>query len=167
MALGLCEKCAAQAAWGHQTHADKWTDLHPPCAECTPIIATLPVSTPNPRWRRARRGDAAESGTAARDDAGHLTRSPSSLTDAGEGEEAYSSITCGGCDTRWRGLGAAHCSGCHKTFTSVAAFDKHRRGSHANNTRHCVDPESIGLVPARRDWPGWQLPGTWTGPDDE
>ena len=33
----------------------------------------------------------------------------------------------------------AHCSACGETFT-VAAFDKHRAGSHTRDERHCLDP---------------------------
>jgi hypothetical protein len=62
------------------------------------------------------------------------------------------------CGARWTGLGAAHCSACHHTFTSAGAFDRHRRNG------KCLPPETIGLVKADRDWPGWSWPGTWAGP---
>lgn len=48
---------------------------------------------------------------------------------------------------------------CHRTFTSVSAFTAHRRKS------ECVNPETLGMVPADRKWRGWSLPGTWT-PED-
>lgn len=35
-------------------------------------------------------------------------------------------ITCSGCDSRWTGLNAAHCSGCHQTFSGITLFDQHR-----------------------------------------
>ena len=73
-------------------------------------------------------------------------------------------ITCRRCDNWWTGLTFAHCSNCDRTFTSVSAFDMHRAGFHAKGTRHCVDPATVGLVPAGRAWPGWSLPGTWRGP---
>jgi hypothetical protein len=76
-------------------------------------------------------------------------------------------IACNGCNNWWTGLTAAHCSGCHRTFTGVYAFDMHRAGSHGQGTRHCVDPASIGLVPADKPWPGWSRPGTWNGPNGE
>ena len=43
-------------------------------------------------------------------------------------------ITCGGCDTTWTALNAAHCSACHQTFSGVHLFDRHRRptGEHGN-----------------------------------
>jgi hypothetical protein len=38
--LGLCNRCAAQAAYGH---ADGFSTVHAPCAGCLPIVATLPT----------------------------------------------------------------------------------------------------------------------------
>lgn len=72
---------------------------------------------------------------------------------------------CSGCENRWTGLNSAHCAGCHHSFTSVAAFDLHRRGD------KCLEPATIltrkgqfALVPADRPWIGWSKPGTWDGP---
>ena len=48
---GLCHKCAAQAAWGHQNGAGGWRLLHPPCPECKPFVEMLPAETVNPLWR--------------------------------------------------------------------------------------------------------------------
>jgi hypothetical protein len=76
-------------------------------------------------------------------------------------------IACARCDNWWTGLTACHCSACHRTFTGIKAFDMHRAGSHARGTRHCVDPVSVGLVPAGKSWPGWSRPGTWRGPEDD
>ena len=70
-------------------------------------------------------------------------------------------IGCSGCRGRWSGLNTCHCGGCHETFTSAGAFDRHRRGG------KCLDPREIGLVPANKPWPGWSWPGTWTGPEDQ
>lgn len=53
---------------------------------------------------------------------------------------------CGQCDARWSGFLTSHCGGCHRTFSGLTAFDLHRDGSHSKGTRHCVDPESVGLV---------------------
>jgi hypothetical protein len=66
---------------------------------------------------------------------------------------------CPRCRNEWGGLKTAHCTVCHQTFTTVGAFDKHRDGSHADDTRHCVDPESVGLVNAGRAYPCWGFPG--------
>jgi hypothetical protein len=49
--LGLCNRCAAQAAYGH---ADGFSAVHPPCTGCVPAIATLPTSQPN-GWRSQSR----------------------------------------------------------------------------------------------------------------
>lgn len=45
--LGLCHRCAAQAAYGSQ---DGFSTVHPPCPDCLPIIATFPTVKTN-GWR--------------------------------------------------------------------------------------------------------------------
>lgn len=45
--LGLCEGCAAQAAWGHQCG---FTAIRPPCGACLKVIAAFPIEKPN-GWR--------------------------------------------------------------------------------------------------------------------
>lgn len=74
---------------------------------------------------------------------------------------------CSGCDARWNGFSTCHCAACHRMFTGLTAFDKHRGGKHADDTRHCVDPESAGLVHADRAYPCWGFPndGSWAGPE--
>ena len=42
---GLCDGCAAQAAWGHQDNAGRWNDLHPPCDGCAPVVRDFSVPT--------------------------------------------------------------------------------------------------------------------------
>lgn len=49
--LGLCSRCAAQAAWGH---ADGFSSVHSPCWECLPAIAALPTEEPG-GWRSQSR----------------------------------------------------------------------------------------------------------------
>jgi hypothetical protein len=66
--------------------------------------------------------------------------------------------SCARCRARWGGLKTAHCSACHETFTVVAAFDKHRAGSHARG-RYCLDPAAVGLVDAGRAYRCWGFPG--------
>lgn len=34
-----------------------------------------------------------------------------------------------------------HCAACGAHFTSERGFEKHRKGTHEPNTRHCVKPE--------------------------
>lgn len=60
-ALGLCGRCAAQAAWGHQIGFGRLE--HQPCAACAPVVATLPVATASPAWRRRAQGAAVLSAT--------------------------------------------------------------------------------------------------------
>ena len=67
--------------------------------------------------------------------------------------------SCNGCNARWGGLRTAHCSACHQTFTTPTAFDLHRSGSHADETRHCISPADVGLVDAGRQYPCWGYPG--------
>lgn len=100
---------------------------------------------------------------------------------SGAGRNRYPSATAGcRCGAQWGGLNTAHCSaeGCHRTFTSVAAFDAHRVGpwgvdrrgqkrrmpGYADGTRHCADPTTVGLVDAGRAYPCWGFPsdgGKW------
>lgn len=68
---------------------------------------------------------------------------------------------CPRCNLRWGGLKTAHCAACHETFTTVSTFDKHRAGSHASGTRHCLPPAEVGLVEAGRAYPCWAQAGTW------
>lgn len=51
---------------------------------------------------------------------------------------------CPDCGTVWRQSGnrTGHCSGCHLTFTSAAAFDRHRVDDEAGN-RTCRDPGAV------------------------
>ena len=78
-------------------------------------------------------------------------------------------IHCGGCENWWTGLRACHCSGCHRTFSGLTAFDLHRIGDHGRGTRHCADPQSVGLVLVDKpgDWASWGQPGTYDGPYEE
>jgi hypothetical protein len=66
---------------------------------------------------------------------------------------------CARCQARWGGLRTAHCDACHETFTVVAAFDKHRAGSHTDGGRHCIDPATVGLVDVGRAYCCWGFPG--------
>lgn len=45
--LGLCNRCAAQAAYAH---ADGWVNVHPPCPACVPTVGTFPMDQAN-GWR--------------------------------------------------------------------------------------------------------------------
>lgn len=52
---GLCDRCAAQAAWAHQSGAGGWDRIHPPCWICRDLVAFLPYTTSNPLWRAVLR----------------------------------------------------------------------------------------------------------------
>lgn len=71
-----------------------------------------------------------------------------------------------GCGASWGGLNTAHCDACHRTFTGITAFDRHRDGSHSSGTRHCVNPATVGLVDAARNYACWGFPNVdgWSGP---
>lgn len=69
--------------------------------------------------------------------------------------------SCAKCSQRWSGLKTAHCPACHQTFTALTAYDTHRTGSHARDTRQCINPLVAGLVGAGRNYPCWRLPGTY------
>lgn len=49
---GLCEACAAQAAFAHQSHGGTWDTINPPCVGCVPVVAGFPDETPSPLWRK-------------------------------------------------------------------------------------------------------------------
>ncbi|AYR02438.1 hypothetical protein SEA_AFFECA_55 [Gordonia phage Affeca] len=58
------------------------------------------------------------------------------------------------CGARWSALGACHCSGCHRTFTALTPFDRHRRGD------QCLDPATLGLIEHQRSgYTAWGAPG--------
>jgi hypothetical protein len=52
---GLCDRCAAQAAWGHQVSAGGWRVVKPPCPPCAELVAMFPYITANPAWRAVLR----------------------------------------------------------------------------------------------------------------
>lgn len=48
---GLCRKCAAQAAWAHQSRAGGWGRVNPPCPPCAELVEWFPFPTVMPVWR--------------------------------------------------------------------------------------------------------------------
>jgi hypothetical protein len=72
------------------------------------------------------------------------------------------------CGERWSGLNIAHCaaSGCHRTFTGVTAFDKHRAGNKRGAKRgECSNPYDVGLV--QSDKGHWGFPYDNRHPEGE
>jgi hypothetical protein len=53
---------------------------------------------------------------------------------------------CAGCAASWRGMGRAHCRGCHVTFDDEVLFDAHRL------TGICVSPRRLDLVAVGDVW---------------
>lgn len=88
---------------------------------------------------------------------------------AEDGRRSSPAITHG-CGAQWRGLGRAHCAGCHRTFSADSAFDAHRRDG------ECVDPATAITTKGkprfqlRQDSAGnplWGWPGSWKPEPDE
>jgi len=50
------------------------------------------------------------------------------------------------CAASWRGMGRAHCRGCHVTFDDQGLFETHRR------TGSCVPPRCPELVAVGGVW---------------
>lgn len=46
-------------------------------------------------------------------------------------------LSCRTCTAEWSGLGRCHCSKCHNTFNSLAAFDMH--------LPFCADGKAISM----------------------
>lgn len=57
------------------------------------------------------------------------------------------------CGRRWDKLKTCHCCVCHRTFTAITGFDRHRRNG------KCLDPATVGLVDANRTYSCWGWPG--------
>lgn len=72
-----------------------------------------------------------------------------------------STITCGGCDAVWTAPGACHCAGCHRTFSGLGLFDRHRTGYGEHG--RCHDPATLT---DRSGAPvGEFRNGMWRGPE--
>ena len=52
---------------------------------------------------------------------------------------------CGGCDGIWWQSGeyTSHCTGCHRTFTSLGGFDAHHREADCRRGFVCADPATL------------------------
>ena len=73
------------------------------------------------------------------------------------------------CGAVWTARNAAHCAGCHLTFSSDTAFDRHRRHGQCVDPATAVSKSGESRFTLRRDRSGhpvWGLPGSWK-PEDE
>ncbi|ELP67711.1 hypothetical protein STRTUCAR8_08608 [Streptomyces turgidiscabies Car8] len=64
-------------------------------------------------------------------------------------------IVHGACGQWWTGNERSHASCCHRTFSSLSAFDKHRKGG------TCNSPDTVGLVSRQKPYGllwGWPAP---------
>ena len=63
---------------------------------------------------------------------------------------------CHTCHSDWTGQNAQHCTGCHRTFSSISAADSHRW------KRPKGEPNGVCLDPVTTD--GWheKRPNVWT-----
>lgn len=52
-------------------------------------------------------------------------------------------VVCRRCAAVYSAFGGGHCSVCCRTFTSDSAFDAHRSGRFADNSRFCLEVESL------------------------
>lgn len=63
-------------------------------------------------------------------------------------------IRHGTCGRWWTGAERSHCGSCHETFSSLTAFERHRRGL------RCNEPTDVGLVARAKPFGTlWGLPG--------
>lgn len=65
---------------------------------------------------------------------------PAALPIPGRNGIPAQAIVHGACRKWWTGNERSHASCCHETFSSLTAFDRHRKGG------QCNDPASVGLV---------------------
>jgi len=69
------------------------------------------------------------------------------------------------CGAWWTGNRTAHCGGpkCHRTFSSMTAFDRHQR-TRPEGGVECLDPATAGLVPVEKPYGTlWACPSNGGG----
>ena len=73
----------------------------------------------------------------------------------GTGDIPKNAIVHGACRRWWTGAERSHASCCHETFSSLSAFEQHRKGGRCNN------PADAGLVAREKPYGtlwGWPAP---------
>lgn len=49
--------------------------------------------------------------------------------------------TCSGCAAQWNASATAHCGSCHRSFSGVSLFDRHRYITQTSGG--CIDPAEL------------------------
>lgn len=70
-------------------------------------------------------------------------------------------MTCTTCN-RTYGNGGGHCTGCHESFNSDGAFDKHR--TQGGDTRRCLTATEMTDKGMLLNAKGWWITSAYTGP---
>lgn len=87
---------------------------------------------------------------------GAANGNPAPLPIPGRNGIPINAIVHGACRSWWTGGERSHCGGCCRTYTSLSAFDRHRRGG------QCLDPQTAGLIARQKPY---GLLWGWPGPD--
>lgn len=126
--LGLCNRCAAQIAYGHQ---NGFTGLHAPCADCQPVVDTFPLDAVGP-WRKCGRPSNAGRRVGPSMD---TTGSPRRR------DQATVGVLHPKCGKRFSGSGnVGHCGVCCETFVGLGAFDAHLSRLENGSYMHYIAP---------------------------
>jgi len=66
--------------------------------------------------------------------------------------QPWQTPTCNTCGTQWRQSGnrTGHCSGCHRTFSGIAAFDAHQTVPEGRIV--CRDPGTLTTHSGAAKW---------------
>ena len=72
--------------------------------------------------------------------------------------------SCGGCGVTWTALNAAHCSACHRLFSTTRLFDLHRSTSGGEHGS-CRDPLTYRSPRTGRPLPMEYRDGMFRGPE--
>lgn len=142
LAFGLCDRCAAQYAWGL---SDGFAIIRPPCRSCSAVVEPVIGAVKPNGWRVLWDLAITPPSLLTRERSGgpHSRYIPPAM-----GRDGYGS--CHGCGDHWSGFAVCHCASCCHTFADIEAFDQHRVGY------RCQDPATRGLVKIHRaHWTGW------------
>jgi hypothetical protein len=108
-----------------------------------PVTASTRACTPLAiRWMGwvGTVSDVAMAGVVIVGERGVLSSRRRSLRGAPRDEPSWLPVACAGCGQRWYGIDRAHCGTCHRTFTDVEFFDRHRVDD------GCRSPASLDMI---------------------